>query len=328
MAAVARDVGRLRVRDLSFRYLIETGEADADGWRAEVETTWRLAGFDPTAARAEIEVGFADGGAAVADLAGQPRLSPLWMSGSLTVHRAADTLVLVEAEAADGRTLARQARRGLGVVRDVLGRGGRLVVEVPASPASLNAAVGADAGTYDRIAAVTAAADGSGVPDAPVHVFLNPEVYGGLDPLAAQVVMSHEAVHAVTGAPASVQTAPPWLLEGFADYVALRDVGLPETTTAAQVAEQVRTDGVPGELPGPLEFRTGGANLGAAYEAAWLVCVTLVEHGGEEALVALYDAALAGAPVEEQLRRRFGWSLTDLTRAWQDRLRAVARAGG
>ena len=38
---------------------------------------------------------------------------------------------------------------------------------------------------------------------------------------------------------------PLWLLEGFADYVALRDVDLPIATTAGQIIEQVRRDGPP-----------------------------------------------------------------------------------
>ena len=38
----------------------------------------------------------------------------------------------------------------------------------------------ADPGTYDQIAAVTTSADGQLGPEAPVHVFVNPDVYGGL----------------------------------------------------------------------------------------------------------------------------------------------------
>ena len=72
---------------------------------------------------------------------------------------------------------------------------------------------------------MTAPVDGSILATTPVHVFLNPTVYDKLDPLAAQVVMTHEVVHAITGA--AVTAGPPlWLIEGFADYVALRDVGL------------------------------------------------------------------------------------------------------
>ena len=67
---------------------------------------------------------------------------------------------------------------------------------------------------------------------------------------------------------------------------------------------------------------------GAAYEASWLVCVTLAEHGGEEALVAFYEAVLGGADLEDELRKHFGWTVEDLTRAWQDKLRSVSSVGG
>ena len=91
-------------------------------------------------------------------------------------------------------------------------------------------------------------------------------------------------------------TSPLWLLEGFADYVALRDVDLPLSTTAGQIIRQVRRDGVAGPLPGPDEFDTGATHLGATYESAWLACVLLAESGGEQALVELYDDVAVGRP--------------------------------
>src|SRR4029079_112572 len=113
--------------------------------------------------------------------------------------------------------------------------------------------------------------------DSPVHVFVNPEVFDMLRPTGAQVVLSHEAAHVATDAARS--TVPPWLLEGFADYVALRDVDLPVTTSAAQIIRQVRRDGVPDALPGAAEFDTATTHLGATYESAWLACVLLAERG-------------------------------------------------
>ena len=71
-------------------------------------------------------------------------------------------------------------------------------------------------------------------PDSQVHVFVNPDVYDDLEPVGGQVVISHEATHVATGAPLTTGV-PLWLLEGFADYVALRDVDLPITTTAGQI---------------------------------------------------------------------------------------------
>ncbi len=117
-----------------------------------------------------------------------------------------------------------------------------------------------------------------------------------------------------------------WLLEGFADYVALRDVDLPLSRTAGQIIALVRKDGVPDALPSRLDLDPGAADLGAAYEASWLVCVTLADHGGEEALVAFYEAVLGGADLEAELRSRFGWTIADLTHAWQDELRSIAGA--
>ena len=54
---------------------------------------------------------------------------------------------------------------------------------------------------------------------------MNPPVFEPLGPQGAQIVMSHEAAHVATDAAAS--SMPTWLLEGFADYVALAHVDLP-----------------------------------------------------------------------------------------------------
>jgi hypothetical protein len=199
---------------------------------------------------------------------------------------------------------------------------GRLVVEVPASSAALDRAMDASPGTSSGIAAVTAPVDGSPDTDSPVHVFVNPEVFDELQPTGAQVVLSHEVVHLATGAARS--NAVPWLVEGFADYVALRDVDLPVTTSAAQIISQVRRDGVPSVLPGDAEFATGSGHLGATYESAWLACVLLADRAGEPALVALYTDVLRGTPLAEALGRHFALTESDLTRLWQRRLRDLA----
>ena len=76
-----------------------------------------------------------------------------------------------------------------------------------------------------------------------MHVFVNPEVTAGLRRAGAQVVMSHELVHVATDAARG--GTEPWLVEGFADYVALRDTDLPDTTTLGRAIAAVRRDGVP-----------------------------------------------------------------------------------
>src|SRR3546814_1082426 len=149
----------------------------------------------------------------------------------------------------------------------------KLVVEVPDSAAQLDAMLDASPGDYANIAAVTTTVDGSLSPSAPVHVFVNPQMWAGLKPQGAQVVMSHEAVHVVTGA-AITSGVPLWLLEGFADYVALRDVAVPVATSAGQIIKQVRAAGAPKALPGRTEFDTRTTHLGeigstACRERVW-----------------------------------------------------------
>ncbi|NYJ01944.1 hypothetical protein HNR19_002642 [Nocardioides thalensis] len=293
------------------------------GWVARVQVTWRYRGFDASVGRAEVAVTFGEGGATVDGVAPYGSTMPLWLTGPIAVRRDADSLVVTTGRRQPLDRYGRQAAEAVDTVREVLDRPVRLVVEVPASVDQLNGAVGAEPGTYDAIAAVTAGLDGTFAPETPVHVFLNPAVFGGLEAVAAQIVMTHEAVHVVTEAPLA-QSAELWLLEGFADYVALRDTDLPLSRTAAQIVERVRRQGVPETLPLRTEFDTRASHLGAVYESAWLICVVLAERGGEGALVDFYDAVVQGALLEDELERIFGWSVADLTRAWQARLADVA----
>jgi hypothetical protein len=312
---------------VTFTYLSENGQVAPDGtWTAAVATTWRISGFDETPARAEVQFAFADGGTRIRAIGGGVGQSPVWLSGATAVRRTDDVVVLVANRALPIRPLVTEGEQALVVARRVLGnRADRLVIEVPASSEALHAALGQPPGTYDAIAAVTASADGANVPGSPIHVFINADLFRDEGPLSDQIVLSHEAVHAVTATPTS-SGVENWLLEGFADYVALRDVDLPLSRTAGQIIAIVRKDGVPDALPSRLDLDPGAENLGAAYEASWLVCVTLAEHGGEEALVSFYEAVLGGADLEAELRSRFGWTIDDLTHAWQDELTSIAGA--
>lgn len=324
LAAIATNAGALRVRDLSMRYVDAAGPVGADGtWPATVDVSWRFAGFDRAPAVSEVEVGFrADGAQArLVSIGGAEGRTPVWLAGPVAVRRTPETLVLASA---DVERYARLATRAVPVVRRVVTAWRpRLVVEVPASAEALDRALGAEPGTYAGIAAVTTSVDGSLAPRSPVHILVNPVELGRLRPTGAQVVMSHEAAHVATDAPRTNDT-PLWLLEGFADYVALRDVPLPVSRTAAQIIEQVRSDGPPDALPGTTEFDIRATHLGAVYESAWLVCTVLAERAGEGALVALYDDVAAGVPLAEALRERAGLTEADLVEAWRARLSDLA----
>lgn len=332
LGAVAANAESLRVADLSLRYVEAVGPLGPDGtWAATVESSWRFAGLDPVPARAELTVTFRadDDGFGVVDLgsgdgAGDAggRL-PVWLAGPVEVRRSGDALVLVAEGAGDADRFGRLARAAVDQVREVLPRWrAGLVVEVPASPERLQEALDAPAGAYDDVAAVTTTVDGVLAPGAATHVFVNPTVFAGLAAQGAQVVMTHEATHVATEAPTT--EVPLWLLEGFADYVALREVELPIATTAGQVIARVREDGVPRRLPGPSEFDTGTTHLGATYEAAWVACLVLADTGGQARLVDLYRAVSGGADLDAALRQRYGFGVTGLTRRWQDRLSDLA----
>ena len=327
LAAVARNARLLDLRGVSARYVTEVGTVDQDGsWSALVALTWRIHGFDRTLARTEVLVTFAQdraggevriAGFGGADARGR---TPLWLHGPLEVVRMSRprVLVLADGSRASATATAERVRAGVAVVRRTLpGWTGSTVVEVPASARALDEVLGAETGTYAGVAAVTAPVDGSARPQAPVHVFVNPDVGRGLRSVGAQVVMSHELTHLATGAVRS--PVDPWLLEGFADWVALRDLDLPDHVTLGRAIALVRRQGVPDHLPGAAELDPRAPDLQAAYEQAWLACRILAERAGADALVRLYRRVHAGAPLDAELRRA-GVPADELRRAWRTRL--------
>jgi hypothetical protein len=319
LSGVVRNGHALHVAGFSLRYVDEAGGVAPDGaFAAYAQASWRFAGFDHRAESMEVRVRFAQRGGhlRIAGIGGGDRRSPLWLSGPLQVRRSPDTLVLVEGDAAEADRVAALARTAVPQVRRVLpGWTPHLVVEVPATEQRLEAALHADQGQYAGIAAVTTSVDGDRARRAPVHVFVNPQAFLPLKPEGAQVVLTHEATHVATSAATS--PSPIWLVEGFADYVALRSQRLPLTTTAARISSLVRTSGVPHHLPGEQEFAADAPHLEARYESAWLACRLLADSAGPRALVSFYRAVDAGHPVGAELRSHIGFGLRGLTERWR-----------
>jgi hypothetical protein len=327
LAAVVDNARALRVEDFTLRYVDELGAVTAAGaWEGAVDVTWTFQGFDRAPARSEVGFRFrtVDGDVYLDAVGDGARRLPLWLSGEIEVRRTPRTLVLVDGTDAEADRYARLARAAVPVVRAVIPAWQTgLVVEVPSSVVALHEALDSDPGTYGGIAAVTTTADGTLAPETPVHVFVNPVVFGQLRPTGSQVVMSHEAVHVATEAAINT-TMPLWLLEGFADYVALRDVDLPVSITAGQIIDRVRADGPPANLPGSAEFETTTTHLGATYESAWLACRLLADRGGEAALLRLYQEVRDGTAIGTALQREFGLTEEELTRLWRGLLTDLA----
>ncbi|MGF9756868.1 hypothetical protein AAII07_16835 [Microvirga sp. 0TCS3.31] len=327
MTAIAANVRSLDLAAVGARYVDQVGTVAEDGsWTGVAELTWRLRGFDEQPARSDVVVRFvADGGGlGIAGFDAPPdahgRL-PLWLRGRLSVARSGAVLAMVDGSQDDADAVAARAVRGIDVVQRVLPDwSSPVVVEVPSSAGDLDTSLGAEPGTYAGIAAVTAAVGGPSDTDGPVHVFVNPDVTVGLRRVGAQVVMSHELVHVATDAVR--RPVEPWLLEGFADYVALRGTRLPDRVTLGEAIRAARRDGVPDRLPTAGDFDTRARDLQARYEEAWLACRTIADRVGGDALLAVYGAASSGKPLDEALRR-VGLAPDALSALWRGRLDAL-----
>lgn len=331
LATLQRNVRSLRITGLSLRLVDarRTSEEQAGRWTAEVLVRWRLAADGAASSRTRVPVTFwqVDGNTRFAHLAvrsGQRSAVPLWLLGRVAVARTTRSLVVSAVPGTSGR-FSRLADRAVLDVRRVLpGWSGRLVVEVPRDQRQLDRVLDADAGTYDAIAAVTSTADGSTSRSAPEHVFVNPGVFDPLGPRGSQIVMSHEATHVATRA--ALSTMPVWLVEGFADYVALARTDVPVTRLAGEALDRVRRTGPPDRLPTRGDFGPHSPRLGASYESAWLACRLIARRYGERRLVAFYRASDRAGSTAAAFRSLLGTDQRAFTRAWRADLRRLDRS--
>ena len=333
LSDLQHNVRAIGVTDLSMRYVDEDdGRLTVDqqrrfgdrAWVADVQLTWRVDGFDIHDSRLEVPVTLLEtrrGAAFLSTRADVGGATPLWMLQRVDVRRTGRALVALAGNGSAQR-FSGLADQAVVDVRKVLpGWRGRLVVEVPGDEQQLGRVLGSQAGSYGGIAAVTTTVDGSVSPEAPVHIFVNPRVFDPLGARGSQIVMSHEATHVATGA--AVSSMPTWLLEGFADFVALDHVDLPVSVTASQILARVRKTGAPTHLPGKTEFDPQNQALGASYESAWLACRLLGERYGESRLISFYRAADRDGSTSAAFRD-LGTTEPAFTRAWQGYLRRLA----
>jgi hypothetical protein len=334
LAAILHNVRALGIAGLSMRYVDEDAGAlsladqqrlGGNAWVGDVQLGWRLGRFDKVDSNLEVTLTFARaprGAAFVSARGDYGDPAPLWLLSRLAVESSRRSLVMV-AGAADLARFSAMADQAVVDVRKVLpGWRGKLVVEVPASEDQLSRTLGSAEHQYDEIAAVTTTVDGSLSRSSPTHIFVNPQVFDPLGERGAQIVMSHEATHVATHAATS--SMPTWLLEGFADYVALAHVDLPVSVTASQILADVRKHGPPDHLPGQKEFDAANPALGASYEAAWLACRLLAQTYGEQKLIAFYRMSDRDSSTTQAFRKVFGTNEQEFTNAWRASLRQLA----
>jgi hypothetical protein len=334
LAEVFHNVRRVGVTHLSMRYvdeeagrLSQTTQSRLGGraWVADVQLGWRVGGYDAGTAHREITLTLVQtphGAAYVSARSDYGDPAPLWLLDRLRVVKDQRSLVMVAGPNRANR-FARMADRAVADVLKVLPHWrGRLVVEVPATQDELVRTLGAESGSYNEIAAVTTTVDGSLSASAPVHVFVNPAVFDPLGPNGAQIVLSHETTHVAMHA--AISSMPTWLLEGFADFVALDHVNLPVSVTASQILGKVRKSGVPGHLPDQADFNSENKALGTTYEAAWLACRLIGAKYGEQKLIEFYRESNRDDSTTRAFRQILGTNQTAFTMAWQDYLRQLS----
>lgn len=334
LADLFTNVRRLGVTDLAMRYVDENAGRHPAGvaprlaeraWVGDVQLDWKLRRYDESDSHLEITMMFVqtrEGAAFVTARNDYGEQAPLWLLERLTVLRSPRAMAAVAGDEAEAQRFAGLADQAVRDVRKVFPRwDGRLVVEVPRSQEDLDRVLSSDT-SYDAIAAVTAPVDGSLSPSAPTHIFVNPPVFSPLGEQGSQIVMSHEATHVATDA--AISSMPTWLLEGFADYVALAHVDLPVEVTASQILKQVRKNGPPRTLPGQDDFASENISLGASYEAAWLACRLIAQTYGEDKLLAFYDQADQDTSTRNAFVSVLGTTEKEFTARWRDELRELA----
>lgn len=305
----------------------------ADAWVQQVRLTWALPG-ESRAAEDTIWLTFvdqagADGGVATR-LAGDtdnPDAAapvPIWLQQPVRLLSYGSTLLLTDADDAEawlGQAAA--ARRAVATRVGQAGRdpGGVLVVEVPASRAIFERALGVTAGSY---AAIAAAAWPMG-PDsgtAPIHVLVNPEASERLSTLGRNVLLTHEAVHVATRSPGS--SMPTWLIEGYADQIAYEAYPAGSAPAEETVKESVRQHGAPRGWPDQDDFAPDAADLDLSYDLAWTAARSIASAYGDDGLDRFYAVVDHGDSVAAAADA-LGTSAKALRTQWRRDLGALAR---
>ncbi|GAA4614100.1 hypothetical protein [Saccharopolyspora hordei] len=316
-----RALAQVPLAEWSYR-LDATTEPAGDSWSPHVVLRYALAGVDSVPTTRPVAQSFVRRGGSwyVADDAGAHRWRGPWDFGPCHVERTATGLVIGH-EREPVERVARQLDAAVRDVTEVWGPGWdqRVGVLVPATREELLALVGPGF-TAEGIAAV-AVADWVDVAARRVEgprVVLNPRATEELSDAALRVVLRHEITHIASRA-YTVDEAPMWMREGFADYVGYRDSRVPPREIAPDLVRYVRTSGPPRGLPRDEDFHQADRQLRLAYQLSWSFVRHLAQRFGEERLVRLYHrVAATGAPdqTEAALREETGLTTAELTRGW------------
>jgi len=241
----------------------------------------------------------AAGDGALADAGGTSWQGP-WDFGRLTVVRGRDCLVLGHADPSVLRPIAATVDAAVPAVSAVwtLPWTRFVVVVVPGSAEELAATVGPSSsiGTDVAAAAISDGADPVTGEVSGQRLVINPDALARLTPVGERIVVRHEITH-IAAARDTTDATPPWVREGFAEYVGNLGTGQSVGTAATELRADVLAGRVPTALPDPAAF-DGGSGVAQAYEQAWLACRLIATRVGAAGLVRFYR--VVGADVEDE----------------------------
>ncbi len=303
-------------------------------WAPDVSLRYALAGFDAVPTNRQQGLTFVRRGgrwylAADDDFPEHRTAYELWDGGPVVVARGASTLVLAHPGNDElVRLLLRDTDAAVPRVSALWGQrwAQRVVLVVPGSEAELRRLL-PDVGDLSQIAALATAElthRGTGYHPVGDRVLIDPPNFARLGRLGRQVVLTHEVTH-VASRDATGPAVPTWLVEGLADYVAYRGLGVPLSTSAGELAADVRAGRLPARLPADQAFAGDDPALAQVYEQSWLAVVLFVRTYGEPALVRLYRTVGSGRPLAQVLMMQLDITEAAFTVAWRDALRRELR---
>ena len=256
-----------------------------------------------------------------------------WELGVIRVARGAHSLVIgVGVGTGDLRQWASVADTAVAGIRAVVPTGWtpRVTLVVPGTTADVAALSGRDRSGLEGFAgfalAEPGAAGGSG--SGAYRIYLNTPLLARTSPAARLILLRHEISHVALGAPATDAT-PLWLEEGVAEYLGYRGSGVALPVATRDLAAAVRAGYLPRALPAAGSF--SGPRAMVAYEAAHLLCQTMVDRVGLAGLLRAYrltarsGTAGSAGDFTAAWHEVAGQGVGGLITAWQARVRAVAR---
>jgi hypothetical protein len=249
----------------------------------------------------------------------------IWDGGPVRTVRSARTLIVHHpGQEALARRLLRVADQAYAQVGAAwTGRWERkAVILVPRDEREAERLVGAR--DLARVAAVASSSVESGAAERVLgnRIVVNTDNVGRYNDLNLQILITHEMTHVATRTLGD--GVPLLLVEGFADWAALKPLGYPFRVTRPALARLGRA-GFDGDLPSDREFR--GPQAAVAYDEGSAFCLWVAETAGPAKLRALYrQFAGSDPPTSAQLDRGFRRVLGISRRTAEGRWAAWVRA--